>query len=557
MVVAPTGQTKDMSRAGQPAEESDLIDIDELINAYYDLKPDASVPEQRVAFGTSGHRGSSLSTSFNEDHILATTQAIVDYRRGQGIEGPLFVGRDTHGLSRPAERTAIEVLVANGIDVRVDSRDSWVPTPALSHAILTYNRGRALDDPGRSDGIVITPSHNPPRDGGFKYNPPNGGPADTDATGWIANRANDLITAGLEGVHRTHAADIDIDALGSYDFRQGYVADLENIIDIDAIRSAGVRIGADPLGGASVEYWALIAEHYGLNLTVVNPDVDPTWRFMTLDWDEKIRMDPSSPSAMASLVAKRHDYDILTGNDADADRHGIVTPDAGLMNPNHYLAVAIDYLYSHRDGWPQDAAVGKTLVSSMIIDRVVEALGRTLLEVPVGFKWFVPGLLDGSVGFGGEESAGASFLRKDGTVWTTDKDGLLLCLLAAEILAVTGKTPSQRYAELEAEYGASAYQRVDAPATPAQKAQLGKLAPEAVTATELAGEPITAKLSHAPGNGAAIGGLKVQTEHAWFAARPSGTEDVYKLYAESLRGPEHLAEVQAEARAVVAEALGS
>ncbi|WP_404434680.1 phosphoglucomutase (alpha-D-glucose-1,6-bisphosphate-dependent) [Microbacterium lacus] len=545
-----------MSRAGQPAEASDLIDIDELINAYYDLKPDASVPEQRVAFGTSGHRGSSLSTSFNEDHILATTQAIVDYRLGEGITGPLFIGRDTHGLSRPAERTAIEVLVANGIDVRVDSRDSWVPTPALSHAILAHNRGRALDDPGRSDGIVITPSHNPPRDGGFKYNPPNGGPADTDATGWIANRANELIAAGLAGVQRTPSADIDIDALGNYDFRQGYVADLENIIDIDAIRSAGVRIGADPLGGASVEYWALIAEHYGLNLTVVNPDVDPTWKFMTLDWDEKIRMDPSSPSAMASLVAKRHDYDILTGNDADADRHGIVTPDAGLMNPNHYLAVAIDYLYSHRDGWPQDAAVGKTLVSSMIIDRVVEALGRTLLEVPVGFKWFVPGLLDGSVGFGGEESAGASFLRKDGTVWTTDKDGLLLCLLAAEILAVTGKTPSQRYAELEAEYGASAYQRVDAPATPAQKAQLGRLAPEAVTATELAGEPITAKLSHAPGNGAAIGGLKVQTEHAWFAARPSGTEDVYKLYAESLRGPEHLAEVQAEARAVVAEALG-
>lgn len=546
-----------MSRAGHLAEASDLIDIDELINAYYDLVPHPAVTEQRVAFGTSGHRGSSLSVSFNETHILATTQAIVDYRQSQGIAGPLFIGRDTHGLSLPAERTAIEVLVANGIDVRVDSRDGWVPTPALSHAILTYNRGRALDDPGRSDGIVVTPSHNPPRDGGFKYNPPNGGPADTDATGWIADRANELIAAGLEGVHRTPFADIDADSLGSYDFRQGYVADLENIIDIDAIKKAGVRIGADPLGGASVEYWALIAEHYGLDLTVVNPDVDPTWRFMTLDWDEKIRMDPSSPSAMASLVAKRHDYDILTGNDADADRHGIVTPDAGLMNPNHYLAVAIDYLYSHRPDWPQDAAVGKTLVSSMIIDRVVTALGRTLLEVPVGFKWFVPGLLDGSVGFGGEESAGASFLRFDGTVWTTDKDGILLCLLAAEILAVTGKTPSQRYAELEAEYGSSAYQRVDAPATPAQKAQLAGLAPEAVTATELAGEPIIAKLSHAPGNGAAIGGLKVVTEHAWFAARPSGTEDVYKLYAESLRGPSHLAEVQAEARAVVAEALGS
>ncbi len=545
-----------MSRAGQPAEASDLIDIDELINAYYDRKPDPQVAEQRVAFGTSGHRGSSLSSSFNEDHILATTQAIVDYRRAQGIEGPLFLGRDTHGLSLPAERSAVEVLVANGVDVLLDSRDSWVPTPALSHAILTYNRNRDAADPGRADGIVVTPSHNPPRDGGFKYNPPNGGPADTEATGWIADRANELIAAGLEGVSRTRHADIDLDALGTYDFRDAYVRDLANIIDIEAIKRAGVRIGADPLGGASVDYWALIGEMYGLELTVVNPEVDPTWRFMTLDWDEKIRMDPSSPSAMAALVARRHEYDILTGNDADADRHGIVTPDAGLMNPNHYLAVAIDYLYAHRNGWPADAAIGKTLVSSMIIDRVAESLGRTLLEVPVGFKWFVPGLLDGSVAFGGEESAGASFLRTDGTVWTTDKDGILLCLLASEMLAVTGKTPSQRYAELEAEFGASAYQRVDAPATPTQKAALSKLAPEAVTATELAGEPITGKLSHAPGNGAPIGGLKVQTEHAWFAARPSGTEDVYKLYAESLRGPEHLAEVQAEARAVVTEALG-
>ncbi|WP_314429336.1 phosphoglucomutase (alpha-D-glucose-1,6-bisphosphate-dependent) [Microbacterium lacticum] len=545
-----------MSRAGQPAEASDLIDIDELIAAYYDRKPDASVPEQRVVFGTSGHRGSSLSTSFNEDHILATTQAIVDYRTAQGIAGPLFLGRDTHALSRPAERSAIEVLVANGVDVRVDSRDSWVPTPALSHAILTYNHDRSADDPGRADGIVVTPSHNPPRDGGFKYNPPHGGPADTDATGWIADRANELIATGLEGVKRTRFADIDADALGTYDFREGYVADLENIIDVAAIKKAGIRIGADPLGGASVEYWALIGERYGLDLTVVNPEVDPTWRFMTLDWDEKIRMDPSSPSAMASLIAHRHDYDILTGNDADADRHGIVTPDAGLMNPNHYLAVAIDYLYANRPGWPAEAAVGKTLVSSMIIDRVVAALGRQLYEVPVGFKWFVPGLLDGSVAFGGEESAGASFLRFDGAVWTTDKDGILLCLLASEILAVTGKTPSQRYAELETEFGASAYQRIDAPATPAQKAQLAKLSPDAVTATELAGEPITAKLSHAPGNGAPIGGLKVQTEHAWFAARPSGTEDVYKLYAESLRGPEHLREVLSEARAVVSEALG-
>ena len=545
-----------MSRAGQPAEASDLIDVDALIAAYYDLKPDVSIPEQRVAFGTSGHRGSSLSTSFNEDHILATTQAIVDYRTSQGISGPLFLGRDTHGLSLPAERTAIEVLVANGVDVRVDARDSWVPTPALSHAILAYNQGRPADDAGRADGIVVTPSHNPPRDGGFKYNPPHGGPADTDATSWIADRANALITAGLEGVSRIRHADIDIDGLGRYDFRDAYVRDLANIIDVDAIKSAGVRIGADPLGGASVEYWALIAEVYGIDLTVVNPDVDPTWKFMTLDWDEKIRMDPSSPNAMAALVARRHEYDILTGNDADADRHGIVTPDAGLMNPNHYLAVAIDYLFSHRPGWSAAAAVGKTLVSSMIIDRVTESLGRRLLEVPVGFKWFVPGLLDGSVAFGGEESAGASFLRTDGSVWTTDKDGILLALLAAEILAVTGKTPSQRYVELEAEFGSSAYQRVDAPATPAQKATLAKLSPDAVTATELAGEPITAKLSHAPGNGAAIGGLKVQTEHAWFAARPSGTEDVYKLYAESLRGPEHLAEVQEEARAVVAAALG-
>jgi len=545
-----------MSRAGQPAEASDLIDVDELIAAYYDRKPDASVPEQRVAFGTSGHRGSSLSTSFNEDHILATTQAIVDYRRAQGLTGPLFLGRDTHGLSRPAERTAIEVLVANHVDVRVDSRDSWVPTPALSHAILAYNRDLAADSPDRADGIVVTPSHNPPRDGGFKYNPPHGGPADTDATGWIANRANELIAAGLEGVARARYADIVVDTLGRYDFREAYVADLATIIDLDAIRTSGIRVGADPLGGASVDYWALIAEKYGLDLTVVNPDVDPTWRFMTLDWDEKIRMDPSSPNAMAALVARRDEYDLLTGNDADADRHGIVTPDAGLMNPNHYLAVAIDYLFSHRPGWPADAAVGKTLVSSMIIDRVTESLGRRLLEVPVGFKWFVPGLLDGSVAFGGEESAGASFLRTDGSVWTTDKDGIILCLLAAEILAVTGKTPSQRYAELEEQFGASAYQRVDAPATPEQKATLAKLSPDAVEATDLAGEPITAKLSHAPGNGAAIGGLKVQTEHAWFAARPSGTEDVYKLYAESLRGPAHLAQVQEEARAVVSAALG-
>ncbi|MEQ6899322.1 phosphoglucomutase (alpha-D-glucose-1,6-bisphosphate-dependent) [Microbacterium sp. KR10-403] len=546
-----------MSRAGTPAVESDLIDIDEVINAYYDLKPDANVPAQRVVFGTSGHRGSSLTRSFNENHILATTQAIVDYRTGQGIAGPLFLGRDTHGLSRPAERTAIEVLVANGVDVHIDARDAWVPTPALSHAILTFNRGLDAADPSRADGIVVTPSHNPPADGGFKYNPPSGGPADTDATSWIADRANALIAGGLEGVKRTRLADIDTDTLGRYDFRQKYVEDLASIIDIEAIRKAGIRIGADPLGGASVEYWALIAEMYELDLTVVNPEVDPTWRFMTLDWDEKIRMDPSSPSAMAALVARRHEYDLLTGNDADADRHGIVTPDAGLMNPNHYLAVAIDYLFAHRPEWPKDAAVGKTLVSSMIIDKVAASLDRRLLEVPVGFKWFVPGLLDGSVAFGGEESAGASFLRKDGSVWTTDKDGILLCLLASEILAVTGKTPSQRYAELTEQFGASAYQRVDAPATKEQKAALARLAPEDVSATTLAGEEITAKLSHAPGNGAPIGGLKVQTEHAWFAARPSGTEDVYKLYAESLRGEDHLHQVQDEARRVVDAALGA
>lgn len=546
-----------MSRAGQPAEASDLTDVDALIDAYYDVVPDPQFDGQRVVFGTSGHRGSSLRASFNENHILATTQAIVDYRNRQGTAGPLFLGRDTHALSLPAEHSAIEVLVANGVDVRIDARDSYVPTPALSHAILTYNRGREANDPDLADGIVVTPSHNPPADGGFKYNPPHGGPADTDATEWIANRANELLLGGLEAVRRVRYADLDHDAIAAYDFRDVYVRDLENVISVDAIRAANVRIGADPLGGASVEYWQLIAEVYGLELTVVNPDVDPTWRFMTLDWDEKIRMDPSSPSAMASLVAKRDQYDVLTGNDADADRHGIVTPDAGLMNPNHYLAVAIDYLFANRPGWRHDAGVGKTLVSSMMIDKVAASLGRTLVEVPVGFKWFVPGLLDGSVAFGGEESAGASFLRKDGAVWTTDKDGILLCLLAAEIIAVTGKTPSQRYLELEAEHGSSSYARVDAPATPEQKAVLKRLSPDDVAASRLAGEEITAKITHAPGNGAAIGGLKVQTATSWFAARPSGTEDVYKLYAESLEGPEHLHQVQIEAKAVIDEVLGA
>ncbi|MBC7591666.1 MAG: alpha-D-glucose phosphate-specific phosphoglucomutase [Salinibacterium sp.] len=534
-------------RAGTRAEASDLIDVKELVDAYYTLVPDVTIPEQRVVFGTSGHRGSSLDTAFNEVHIAAITQAIVEYRVSQSITGPLFIGRDPHGLSRPAETTALEVLEANGVRALVDEFDDFVPTPALSHAIITYNSA-GHDD--QADGIIITPSHNPPRDGGFKYNPPHGGPADSDATGWIANRANEIIADGSRDVKRAEPS-----AVETYDFRGNYVDDLENIIDIEAIRAAGLHIGADPLGGASVNYWKLIAERYDLDLTVVNPLVDPAWSFMTLDWDGKIRMDPSSASAMASVVEKRHDFDILTGNDADADRHGIVTPDGGLMNPNHYLAVAIRYLYTHRDGWREDAAIGKTLVSSSMIDRVAAGLGRKLWEVPVGFKWFVPGLVDGSVGFGGEESAGASFLRKDGTAWTTDKDGILLALLASEILAVTGKTPSVLYAELVEEFGDPAYERVDAAATKEQKARLGKLEGAAISATELAGEPITAKLSEAPGNGASIGGVKVTTEFAWFAARPSGTEDVYKIYAESFRGEEHLRQVQAEAKSIVDAAL--
>ncbi|SKC40586.1 phosphoglucomutase (alpha-D-glucose-1,6-bisphosphate-dependent) [Okibacterium fritillariae] len=535
------------TRAGTPAQESDLIDVEALIKAYYDLKPDVSEPEQRVVFGTSGHRGSSLKTAFNEDHIAATTQAIVEYRTSQGITGPLFLGADTHALSAPARTTALEVLVANEVRVLVDEFDDFVPTPALSHAILRYNNA-GNDD--QADGIVVTPSHNPPADGGFKYNPPHGGPADSDATSWIANRANELIEGGLIEVKMAEPS-----AVETYDFRGHYVDDLENIIDVAAIKKAGVRIGADPLGGASVHYWQAIAERYELDLTVVNPDVDPTWRFMTLDWDEKIRMDPSSPSAMASVLAHKDEYDVLTGNDADADRHGIVTPDGGLMNPNHYLAVAIDYLYQHRDGWKSDAAIGKTLVSSSIIDKVAESLGRRLWEVPVGFKWFVPGLVDGSVGFGGEESAGASFLRFDGTVWTTDKDGILLALLASEIIAVTGKTPSQLYTELTEKFGDPVYQRVDAAASKAQKAKLGKLDGDAITATELAGDPITAKLTHAPGNDAAVGGLKVVTDKAWFAARPSGTEDVYKIYAESFVGEDHLRQVQEEAKKIVDAAI--
>jgi len=541
-------------RAGTTAQASDLIDVNELVAAYYSLVPDVSTPEQRVVFGTSGHRGSSLDTAFNEVHIAAITQAIVEYRASQSITGPLFIGRDTHALSQPAETTALGVLAANGVRALKDEFNDYVPTPALSHAIIAYN---AAGNDDQADGIIITPSHNPPRDGGFKYNPPHGGPADSEATGWIADRANAIIAAGSHDVKRSEASPVasSTTAAGTYDFRGNYVSDLTNIIDIDAIRTAGIHIGADPLGGASVNYWKLIAEKFDLDLTVVNPLVDPTWSFMTLDWDGKIRMDPSSKSAMASVVARRNEYDILTGNDADADRHGIVTPDGGLMNPNHYLAVAIHYLYTHREGWNQDAAIGKTLVSSSMIDRVAAALGRELWEVPVGFKWFVSGLIDGSVGFGGEESAGASFLRADGTVWTTDKDGILLALLASEILAVTGKTPSVLYGELVEEFGDPAYERVDAAATKAQKAQLGKLSGAAITATELAGDPITAKLSEAPGNGASIGGVKVTTEFAWFAARPSGTEDVYKIYAESFKGAKHLRLVQAEAKSIVDAAL--
>ena len=551
------------SRAGTVAQPSDLVDVAHLVTAYYTGKPDPDNIDQQVVFGTSGHRGSSLKTAFNEDHILATTQAIVDYRTEHGFDGPLFIGRDTHGLSEPAWASALEVLVANGVDVLVDADDRYTPTPAVSHAILRANKVKigGVDDlpahTGLADGIVVTPSHNPPSDGGFKYNPPHGGPADSDATKWIAAKANDYIKDGLQGVKRVPFAQARA-AVKPYDFKGTYVADLENVIDMTAIKEAGVKIGADPLGGAAVDYWQAIADHYDLDLTVVNPLVDPTWRFMTLDWDGKIRMDCSSPYAMASLIDKKDSYDIATGNDADSDRHGIVTPDGGLMNPNHYLAVAIQYLYGGgRPNWPADGFIGKTLVSSSMIDRVAEDLGRKLVEVPVGFKWFVPGLLDGSGPFGGEESAGASFLRFDGTVWSTDKDGIILALLASEIQAKTGKSPSRHYAELVAKHGDPAYARVDAPANREQKAMLAALSPADVAADTLAGEPITAKLTEAPGNGAKIGGLKVTTESAWFAARPSGTEDVYKIYAESFKGPEHLAQVQAEAREVVSAALGS
>ncbi|MEU1660690.1 phosphoglucomutase (alpha-D-glucose-1,6-bisphosphate-dependent) [Streptomyces griseofuscus] len=541
-------------RAGRPAGPEDLVDVARLVTAYYALHPDPADPAQRVAFGTSGHRGSSLASAFNEDHIAATSQAICEYRAGQGIDGPLFLGADTHALSEPAKVTALEVFAANDVTVLVDSADGYTPTPAVSHAILTHNRGRTT---GLADGVVVTPSHNPPADGGFKYNPPSGGPAASDATSWIQDRANEIITGGLKDVRRLpYARALAADTTARYDFLGTYVDDLPGVLDLDAIRAAGVRIGADPLGGASVAYWGRIAERHRIDLTVVNPGTDPTWRFMTLDWDGQIRMDCSSPYAMASLIEQRDRYRIATGNDADADRHGIVTPDAGLMNPNHYLAVAIDYLFRHRENWPARAGVGKTLVSSTMIDRVAADLGRRLVEVPVGFKWFVDGLIGGELGFGGEESAGASFLRRDGSVWTTDKDGIILALLASEITAVTDRTPSEHYAGLTARFGEPAYARIDAPATREQKALLGKLSPAQVTADTLAGEPVTAVLTEAPGNGAAIGGIKVSTDNAWFAARPSGTEDVYKIYAESFLGQDHLARVQEEARAVVQSALG-
>jgi len=555
-------------RAGTVALPEDLIDVDALIDAYYKQVPNPDIPEQAVAFGTSGHRGSAFDTAFNEAHIVAITQAIVEYRKSQGTDGPLFIGRDTHALSYPAWVSALEVLAANGVTVLIDSEDSYTPTPAVSHAILVANgatspEGLRQSGPGLADGIVVTPSHNPPRDGGFKYNPPNGGPADTDATKWIADRANEILRGGIGQVKRMPIEQaLKADTTAKYDFLGNYVDDLPNVIDVDAIRKAGVRIGADPLGGASVHYWQAIADRLGLDLTVLNPEVDPQWGFMTLDWDGKVRMDCSSPNVMASVVAKMQPgdggpapYDVATGNDADADRHGIVTPDAGLMNPNHYLAVSIDYLFSHRPDWPQSTAIGKTLVSSSLIDRVAEGLGRTLVEVPVGFKWFVPGLLDGSIGFGGEESAGASFLRRNGRVWTTDKDGILLALLASEIIAVTGKSPSELHRELVEKYGASSYARVDAAANREEKAKLSALSPEQVKSTELAGQPILEKLTEAPGNGAKVGGLKVTTKDAWFAARPSGTEDVYKIYAESFKGPEHLAQVQEEAKKVVSAAL--
>ncbi|MGW5385049.1 phosphoglucomutase (alpha-D-glucose-1,6-bisphosphate-dependent) [Nocardia sp. NPDC003963] len=539
------------NRAGRPARPGDLVDVPGLVTAYYSRVPDPAEPTQRVIFGTSGHRGSSLDGTFNEAHILAITQAVVEYRATRGITGPVYLARDTHALSEPAWTTVLEVLAGNDIDAVVDSRGRYTPTPALSHAVVRHNRDGARH---QADGIVVTPSHNPPRDGGIKYNPPHGGPADTGATDSIAERANELLRGGLAGVKRA-ALTRAMDAVGRYDYLDHYIADLPAVLNLDAVRGAGIRLGADPMGGASVDYWEEIGQRYDLDLEVVNPSVDPTWRFMTLDSDGQIRMDPSSPHAMASLVSIRDDYDISTGNDADADRHGIVTPDGGLMNPNHYLAVAIEYLVANRRGWDALTKIGKTAVTSSMIDRVVSVLGRDVYEVPVGFKWFVPGLFSGSLAFGGEESAGASFLRMDGTVWTTEKDGILLALLAAEIAAVTGQSPSTRYHELERRYGAPAYARIDAPAAPEQKILLAGLSPDQVTGDEIAGEPITEVATRARGNGAALGGLKVSTENAWFAARPSGTENKYKIYAESFHGAEHLTKVQEAAREMVGRVL--
>jgi phosphoglucomutase len=546
-------------RAGQPAAAEDLVDIDALLTAYHDVRPDPADPSQRVAFGTSGHRGSAFRGAFNEAHILAITEAICRYRTSQGYAGPLFLARDTHALSEPATRTAVEVLVANGVDVRLDAADGFTPTPVLSHAIIVANRP-ANSWRHLADGIVVTPSHNPPDDGGFKYNPPNGGPADTDVTSWIQDEANRLLEAsGPDGVDRIRRVPY-AQAAGQttpHDFLGSYVDDLPSVIDLAAIAASGLRIGVDPMGGASVAYWAAIAERHGLDITVTNDRVDPQFGFMTLDWDGKIRMDPSSPSAMARLVALRDRFDLALGNDADADRHGVVTPAGGLLNPNHVLSAAVSYLFGGARDWGAAVGVGKTLVSSSMIDRVVADLGRRLVEVPVGFKWFVDGLVDGSIGFGGEESAGASFLRRDGTVWTTDKDGIIADLLACELTARTGRDPGATYAALTERFGAPAYRRVDAPATPAEKAILGRLSPSAVRAETLAGDPITSVLTTAPGNGAPIGGLKVGTEQGWFAARPSGTENVYKVYAESFRGEDHLERLIDEAQEVVAGALAA
>jgi phosphoglucomutase len=540
--------------AGKPAPKELLIDPAALVREYHDRSPDTSDPRQLVAFGTSGHRGTPTDGTFTEAHIVAITQGICDYRASRGVTGPVIMGKDTHAVSGPAERTALEVLAANGVETVIQENDGVTPTPVVSHAILTHNRGRSS---GLADGIVITPSHNPPSDGGFKYNPTNGGPADTDVTKWIQDRANALLRAGNAGVKRVpHSTALAASTTHQLDLVRPYVDDLRNVVDMEAIRAAGVKIGVDPLGGASLPYWQPIAETYGLDLTVVNPHLDPAFGFMTVDHDGKIRMDCSSPYAMARLVGLKDRFQVAFGNDPDADRHGIVTPSAGLLNPNHFLAVAIAYLLDHRPGWSVTAGVGKTLVSSTLIDRVVASRGRKLLEVPVGFKWFAPGLFDGSVCFGGEESAGASFLRRDGTVWTTDKDGPIMGLLACEITARTGKDPGEHFAALASEFGMLSYTRIDAPATPQQKAKLAKLSPENVAASDLAGEPIRQKLTTAPGNGAAIGGLKVVSDGGWFAARPSGTENVYKVYAESFQGPAHLDRIVAEAQTIVAAALG-